>query len=1086
MTTADQPSIEPPTHVVGVGASTGGLDLLEAFLTALPAATSQAYVVIGSTSGFDDSMQERLAARTKLPLQIAAQGMVLQRGYVYLMPAKHLLRLEDGRLRLSPSPSATVDAQPINTFFRSLARGFGPNAVAVLLSGGGDGVSGACAIHQAGGLVLAQSDLAGTLYETPSSQQAAHVHLVQSPAELAQLITHHVSQHPHLAAVTPHTSLRRDEKHARGVGSARRSSSHSNHSHSADVAVSQTPGVPQASAVAQQPVDQQLLATYDRLLDRFMPASILVNSGFEIVHIFGGAERFLHHRSGRPVKQIFDLIDPSLQTAIRTGLTQVARSGEPARFPDLNFKHGQRSVTLSVTIEPSPEPSGVIDKILILFDAAEPAGVDMEDRAELLKLNDVLQRSNEKLHRINEQLYALNLENQRGGQRLTQVNDEAEGVPRPQRNGVPIERAMDATVTGITIADAATDGWPIVYVNRGFEHLTGYAPESVIGKNCRFLQGPDTDPDTVTQLRAALSQGRPCRVTLLNYKQNGQPFWNDLQLSPLMDEAGKVTHFVGVQHDVTEHVHRERAASESEWEYRSTYENAAVGLAHLDAEGRWVRVNQRLCEILGYNRDELLGMTFHQLTDPEDLQADIGHFQALISGERDSDCHESRYHHRDGHVVWILLTTSRQLRSDGQAAGCIAVIQDITQRKKAEIALEKARRMADSANRAKSSFVTNISHELRSPMTAVLGFADMLADEINVPDQLQKVQTLRRNGQFLLRLLDDILDLSKIESRRFQSDTEPCDLMALIDEVEVLMQGRASQIGSRLWFHFPTPLPKTIYTSSMRVRQILVNLIANAFKFPLRGDVNVTIRYRAEQGEDDQVEPCVEFEVADTGVDISGPAQELAFTPFTPADPEIAQRFAGRGSGLSITKRLVSTLGGMLEFSTGQQGGSTFLARLPVGEAVDMELIGCEARVPEVPTLTEPSQLKSIAGKILVADDRRDIWQVTKYFLERSGAEVEVAEDGRQAVEAVQAAARKGEPFDLLLMDMQMPVMNGLEAVRELRGAGFSLPIIALTADAMKGERQRCLAAGCDDYLTKPIDVVLLTETVAKHLGEKA
>jgi len=872
MTIAEQPKREPPTHVVGVGVSSGRIDLLEAFLAALPATTSLAYVVIGATAGFDEPLRKHLAQRSKLRLQMAEQGTAIQRGDVYLLPAEHQIRVEAGRLLLSPSSADAVEIQPINTLFRSLASGFGPNAVGVLLSSGGDGVAGACAIHQAGGLVLAQSDVAKAFTEKSAETQAAHVHLVQSPTELAALITHHVSQSTHLQEVTPRRLSSRAESRAGSSQAQHRSSNH-------------------APPQAQSPT---------------------------------------HPDSDAP------------PTPTPHAVTIPAAEPSPQSQPPANHRQPDWEQTLE---------------------------------SELRSTQASLQALVNRFESVHQELQATNAE--------------------------------------------------------------------------------------LLKLRTALPH------------------------AALLGEASPVVRRPRLQLEAPEPVRKEPTAAEDTSEYRWLYENAAVGIAHLDTEGRWVRVNPHLCEILGYNPDELRGMTFHQLADPEDLQGDIQHFQALIRGERDNDCHESRYHHRDGHVVWVSLTLARQVQTDGQTIGCIAVIQDVTQRKKTEIALEKARRMADSANRAKSSFVTNISHELRSPMTAVLGFADMLANEIQVPEQLQKIETLRRNGQFLLRLLDDILDLSKIESRRFQSDSEPCDLMALIDEVEVLMQGRASQIGSQLWFHFPTPLPTTIYTSSMRVRQILVNLIANAFKFPLRGDVNVTIRYRAVQGEDEQVEPYVEFEVADTGVEINQPPQASSFAAFTPADPEIARRFAGRGSGLSITKRLVSTLGGVLEFSTGKKGGSTFLARLPVGDVVDMELINRQSRVPAAPVITEPSQLKSIAGKILVADDRRDIWQVTKYFLERSGAEVAVAEDGRQAVDAVQAAARDGKPFDLLLLDMQMPVMNGLEAVRELREAGFSLPIIALTADAMKGERQRCLAAGCDDYLTKPIDGALLTETVAKHLGEK-
>jgi two-component system, chemotaxis family, CheB/CheR fusion protein len=972
------------------------------------------------------------------------------------------------------------------------------------------------------------------------------------------------------------------------------------------------------------------LSVYDRLLDRYMPPSILVNANYELVHVFGGAEKYLQHRGRRARGDVLDLLEDRLKQSVRIGIEQASQQGKPINCPDICWQLNDEQHQLTVAIEPTMDSFERVESFLITFH--EMASGDQQPQPFKPALEDFLQRhiqnleaelaftqsnlqaavdalrlSHEESHAAKDKQFATDKAPAIGGAKSQTLDEKTQSVLSqpgalqrsadagedigellakagitivlfdeelrvsrlipgasntlrlgPENLGCSVstiakmlatpdlpeqlqkvietgkeaefgarsahgkayliriarlccegvitgfamavvnaanmlqaenqlifrDRAINAAGCGIVIFDALSAELPVIYVSDGFESLTGYSRDDAVGLRFPFLQGADTDRDAIAVVRESISHKRSCCVRLLNYKKSGEPFWNELHLAPVADDAGIITHFVSVQYDVTEQMDAMRDLRQSETNYRTAFENASVGVAQLDTRGRWVQANNRLCELLGYNRDELVGMTFRQLTDPEDLNDSVASFASLIRGEIDDYRCEARYHHRDGRLIWVQVNASAQLDVEGRVVGCIAVIEDISERRQAEITLQKSQRMALSANRAKSNFVANMSHELRTPMTAILGFADMLADEISEPEQLQKLQTLRRNGEYSLRLLDEILDLSKVEARRSRIDAEPCDFMTLIDEVELLMQGRAEQLKSEVIFYFPTQLPQTIYVSSQRIRRILVNLIANVLKFSTRNKVRVSISYCEAQHSNDEDDSYLEFEVTDSAED-SVTMRQQSLMPFMQADPAIQKRFAGRGSGLSITKRLVTALGGTIEVGCDHELGNSFLIRLPIGEVGDLVLIERRHRAAKVSELPGTEQLRCIVGRILVADDRRDVWKVTKFFLERCGAEVAVAEDGRQAVDAVRKAAERSEPFDLVLLDMQMPVMNGFEAIRELRQAGYSLPVIALTADAMKGERQKCIAAGCDDYLTKPIDAAVLTQTVAKYLGEK-
>jgi PAS domain S-box-containing protein len=397
--------------------------------------------------------------------------------------------------------------------------------------------------------------------------------------------------------------------------------------------------------------------------------------------------------------------------------------------------------------------------------------------------------------------------------------------------------------------------------------------------------------------------------------------------------------------------------------------------------------------------------------------------------------------------------------------------RELVERRQTEDKLREAREAAEAANRAKSEFLANMSHEIRTPMTAILGYADVLSRHLRDPDNLQCVETIRRNGRFLLELLDDILDLSRIEAGKLEIERRRFRPDDLIVEICSLMDVRAREKQLSLKLHYQGDLPQTIENDPTRLRQILVNLLGNAIKFTERGEVKLVVRLLRE-------EEKLHFDVIDTGVGMTEAQKGRLFQPFTQADSSVTRRFGGSGLGLAICRRLTEMLGGEISFQSQWRLGSTFAFSIDTGPLDSVPMIAPRTSL-ELTALdhAESVRLDCLA---LVVDDRRDIRYLSQHFLEQAGARVKTAQNGREAIAMILAAATKGEPFDVIVLDMQMPEMDGYEAAARLRAQGIQTPIIALTAAAMQGDRERCIQAGCDDYTAKPIHGPRLVEMVAR------
>ncbi|MBB3232808.1 ATP-binding protein [Halomonas stenophila] len=418
--------------------------------------------------------------------------------------------------------------------------------------------------------------------------------------------------------------------------------------------------------------------------------------------------------------------------------------------------------------------------------------------------------------------------------------------------------------------------------------------------------------------------------------------------------------------------------------------------------------------------------------------------------------------------------------ADGQQLGGVVVFHDITGFRRVDRALREARDRAEEASQAKSEFLANMSHEIRTPLTAVLGFADLLLDpKLNESDRLNYLQAIRRNGQHLLSLINDILDLSKLQADKIQIERATFSLHQLLHEVASIMQVRAYEKGLDFDVRYTTPMPREIDNDVMRIRQILLNLLGNAIKFTREGEVVLTCRCLDPGTESSRLE----LAVTDTGIGMHPDDIDRLFQPFNQANPATTREYGGTGLGLAICRSLADALGGDIRVDSSPGQGSTFILVLdqPIDDRAEM-VESHMLHQSELEAEAEPFTSRDLSGRVLLAEDGHDNQVLVSTILQREGLKVDIAGDGEEAVDKALTAMNAETPYDLVLMDMQMPRLDGYGATAKLRRKGYSGPVVALTAHAMSGERERCLAAGCDDYLSKPIARTVLLTAVQSYL----
>jgi PAS domain S-box-containing protein len=515
---------------------------------------------------------------------------------------------------------------------------------------------------------------------------------------------------------------------------------------------------------------------------------------------------------------------------------------------------------------------------------------------------------------------------------------------------------------------------------------------------------------------------------------------------------------------------------------RAALDTLAEGLLVIDRKQNIVLANEAFSVFLGKTPEALLGQNAAELkwTDEKGLPVAKGKLpwvSSLRSGAGPSDSminlRDSRNEQRN-----FIVNCSPVLGARGKPNGVFISLNDVTEIEQNKIELHQAKDEAESANRAKSEFLANMSHEIRTPMNAILGFTELLKRGYgkNEHDSIQFLNTIHSSGRHLLDLINDILDLSKVEAGQMEMECIPCSPHQIVREVVNVMTARASEKGIAVSFLARGPIPETIHSDPGRLRQIVTNLLGNAIKFTEKGSVQVVLHLE-QQGE----KPLFAIDVIDSGIGIPNDKLDSIFEAFVQADTSVTRRFGGTGLGLSISRRFARAMGGDIVASSVPGTGSTFAVRVASGPLAGVRILAPEellASDERAPASDQSHWIFPAGARVLVVDDGPENRRLVKLVLEESGLQVEEAENGQIGVDKALA-----EQFDLVLMDMQMPVMDGYMATRLLRERGFSKPIFALTAHAMKGFEQEITAAGCSGYLTKPIDIDSMLQSIAEALG---
>ncbi len=612
------------------------------------------------------------------------------------------------------------------------------------------------------------------------------------------------------------------------------------------------------------------------------------------------------------------------------------------------------------------------------------------------------------------------------------------------------------------------------YASPSFCSLVGKPLEQIRGKTDRDLFPADMAKKYMRDDRRVIETKTPFEDVESHPGPDGRKMYVQVMKTPIFDSQGQVIGIQGLFWDVTARKCAEISMRESEARKRAIFEAAMDCIIFIHLDGRIVEFNPCAEQTFGYDRDEVIGKEMTDVLVPDRSSKRLRENLLGYSGEGKVGSMLGRRLEtpmmRKNRETFAAEMVTQPIPLSTGAVGFAVFIRDITQRKMQEEALRKAKEAAESANRAKGVFLANMSHEIRTPMNAIIGMTELILDTQLTDEQREYLEMVLESSNTLLALLNDILDLSKIESGRMEMEELPFHLRQWFDESTKSIAFRVKQKGLDFQCQIDPEVPEHLVGDCLHLHQVLVNLIGNAIKFTDSGSISVRIRPKRR----DQQHVVLQFEVHDTGIGIPPEKCQSIFREFEQADNSTRRRFGGTGLGLAICQRLVELMDGQIGVKSVVDRGSVFhfTARFGLDDG-STEAVR-ESTPPAIESTDSDETSKPL--KILLAEDSPINQRLAIGLLRRQGHQVVVVGNGKQAVQAFQR-----EPFDLVLMDVQMPEMDGFEATEAIRAAEKDeshVPVIALTAHAMKGDRERCLKSGMDAYLAKPIRAAELYDLI--------
>lgn len=716
-------------------------------------------------------------------------------------------------------------------------------------------------------------------------------------------------------------------------------------------------------------------------------------------------------------RNISVLVPPGRLDEIHEILNRIRRGERVARFETIRIAKGGRIIDVSLTVSPIMDSAGRI------------VGVSTIGR-------DITKRK-----RIEEQLRKLST-------------------------------AVEQSPVAVVITDPLGN---IEYVNPKFTSITGYSPEEVLGKNPRILKSGEKSPEEYRILWDTITSGREWRGEFHNRKKNGELYWESASISPIKDARGNITHFVAVKEDITSlKEFREELARLSLVASRT--DNAVI-ITDRDGIIEWV--NEGFVHLTGYTLPEVAGKKPGQvLQGPLSDRATINRMREFLRA-RKAFREEILNYHKDGHTYWVSIDATPIFNDAGELVRFISIESDITDRKRSQEALQQAKEAADAANRAKTEFLAAMSHEIRTPMNAIIGMAELLWKSPLSPEQRKYVQVFRSAGETLLDLINDILDLSKVEASHIKLETIAFDLTELMEMTCEVMATGAHEKGLELVCRIFPDIPRRLVGDPGRLRQVLTNLIGNALKFTEKGEIVVEVRSSDVEGGDGPQsmgrKPVLLFSIRDTGIGIEPDKIDVIFEKFRQADTSITRKYGGTGLGLTISKRLVELMGGELRVESRLGEGTTF---------------SFSVQFDTEPSLMagEPAPGMDLSGiKILIVDDNAVNRWMLREILRQWGAEVTEAENGEDCLAELNRSMGTGAPYRLVLLDQRMPGMDGFqvaECIKKTPGLD-GIVLMMLTSDTRDGDTARIqdlAPAGC---LVKPIKEAELLAAIQRAMGRE-